>query len=193
VRSLTSKLTSGYVVPTSEARKEIKRFGHCKSFKSLLSRMRGLFLKWHQLWLCEILPNLGCKGNWHSGVNNLDLESISVKKAKSQITITEDIFPENKRFVSEPNEGQSLPYCATYRIENSLLVYLDYFQHLDLCFVGTNYILNALQQRYKSGTTTELQKYISVWWMEQTICCFAVREETKKLSNINLPFCCWWQ
>jgi len=121
-------------------------------------------------------------------VNNLDLESISVKKAKSQITITEDIFPENKRFVSESNEGQSLPYCATYRIENSLLVYLDYFQHLDLCFVGTNYILNALQQRYKSGTTTELQKYISVWWMDQTICCFAVREETKKTVQYKPPF-----
>lgn len=113
---------------------------------------------------CEtarILSNLRCKGNWHSGVNNLDIESISVKKAKSQITITEDAFPENKRFVSKPNQGQSLNYCATYHID-SLLVYLDYFQHLDLCFVGTNYILNALQQRYKSRTTTELQKYISV-------------------------------
>jgi len=97
-------------------------------------------------------------------VNNLDIESISVKKAKSQITVTEDVFfPENKRFVSEPNQGQSLPYCATHRIIDSLLVYLlDYFQHLDLCLVGTNYILNALQQRYKSRTTTELQKYISV-------------------------------
>jgi len=119
-------------------------------------------------------------------VNNLDLESISVKKAKSQITITEDIFPENKRFVSEPNEGQSLPYCATYRIENSLLVYLDYFQHLDLCFVGTNYILNALQQRYKSRTTTELQKYISVNGPNYMLF-FGVREDPK---NINLPFCC---
>ena len=31
-----------------------------------------------------------------------------------------------------------------------------------VCFVGTNHILNASQQRYKSRTTTELQKYISV-------------------------------
>ena len=96
-------------------------------------------------------------------MNNLDIESISVKKAKSQITVTEDVFPENKRFVSESNEGQSIPYCAAYHIENSLLVYLGLFSTLRLvCFVGTNHILNALQQRYKSRTTTELQKYISV-------------------------------
>lgn len=37
---------------------------------------------------------------------------------------------------------------------------MDYFQHLDLCFeVRRNNNLNALQQRYKSRTTTELQKY----------------------------------
>jgi hypothetical protein len=93
-------------------------------------------------------------------VNNLDIESISVKKAKSQITVTEDIFPENKRFVSESNEGVSryliAPHIIYRRLTTSRL-YLDYFQHLDLCLVGTNYILNALQQRYKSRTTTELQ------------------------------------
>ena len=60
--------------------------------------MRGLFLTWHQSWLCSILSNWGCKGNWHSGVNNLDIESISVKKAKSQITVTEDIFSWEQTF-----------------------------------------------------------------------------------------------
>ena len=50
---------------------------------------------------CEILrmlSNLRCKGNWHSGVNNLDIESISVKKAKSQITVTEDVFSWEQTF-----------------------------------------------------------------------------------------------
>jgi len=55
-----------------------------------------------------------------------------------------------------------------------------------LCFVGTNYILNALQQQYKSRTTTELQKYISVNGPNYMLF-FGVREDTK---NINLPFCC---
>jgi len=136
---------------------------------------------------CEILTilsNLRCKGIWHSGVNNLDIESISVKKAKSQITVTEDVFPENKRFVSEPKEGQSLPYCATHHILDSLLVYLlDYFQHLDLCLVGTNYILNALQQRYKSRTTTELQKYISANGPN-----YVVLKTKKTFQYKNLPF-----
>ena len=49
---------------------------------------------------------------------------------------------------------------VSYRLTTS---FIDYSQHLDSCFiVGTNHILNALQQQYKSGTTTELQKYISV-------------------------------
>ena len=50
---------------------------------------------------------------------------------------------------------------VSYRLTTS---FIDYSQHLDSCFiVGTNHILNALQQQYKSGTTTELQKYISVY------------------------------
>ena len=112
--------------------------------------MRGLFLTWHQSWLCSILSNWGCKGNWHSGVNNLDIESISVKKAKSQITVTEDVFPENKRFVSESNEGQSIPYCAAYHIENSLLVYLGLFSTLRLVF--------RRYKLYSECLTTTIQK-----------------------------------
>ena len=53
----------------------------------------------------DFCPTEDLKGG---GVNNVDVESISWKKAKSQITVTEDIFPENKRFLSEPNQGQSL-------------------------------------------------------------------------------------
>jgi len=112
--------------------------------------VRGLFLTWHQSWLCSILSNWGCKGNWHSGVNNLDIESISVKKAKSQITVTEDVFPENKRFVSESNEGQSIPYCAAYHIENSLLVYLGLFSTLRLVF--------RRYKLYSECLTTTIQK-----------------------------------
>jgi len=89
-------------------------------------------------------------GNWHSGGNNLDLESWSVKKAKSQITVTEDIFPENKRFVSESNQGQSLPYCAAYHIENSLLVYLGLFSTLRLVF--------RRYKLYSECLTTTIQK-----------------------------------
>ena len=91
-------------------------------------------------------------------------------------------FLRTNTFVSETNEGQSLLYCATYH-KDSLLVYLDYFQHLDLCFVGTNYILNALQQRYKSRTTTELQKYISVNGPN-----YVEKTPSKNLSNINPLF-----
>jgi len=83
-------------------------------------------------------------------VNNLDIESISVKKAKSQITVTEDVFPENKRFVSESNEGQSIPYCAAYHIENSLLVYLGLFSTLRLVF--------RRYKLYSECLTTTIQK-----------------------------------
>jgi hypothetical protein len=72
---------------------------------------------------------------------------------------------------------------VSYRLTTS---FIDYSQHLDLCFiVGTNHILNALQQQYKSATTTELQKYISVNGPNYVV--LYLVEKTKKL---NLPCCC---
>jgi hypothetical protein len=72
---------------------------------------------------------------------------------------------------------------VSYRLTTS---FIDYSQHLDLCFiVGTNHILNALQQQYKSGTTTELQKYISVL-VDQTM---SFQKEMTRIVQFNLPSC----
>ena len=72
---------------------------------------------------------------------------------------------------------------VSYRLTTS---FIDYSQHLDSCFiVGTNHILNALQQQYKSGTTTELQKYISVL-VDQTM---SFQKEMTRIVQFNLPFC----
>jgi hypothetical protein len=65
-----------------------------------------------------VIQRFQLKGKWQVGW--IIIESISWKKAKSQITVTEDIFPENKCFVSKGNHGQSLLYCATCHIDSLL-------------------------------------------------------------------------
>ena len=124
----------------------------------------------------DFCPTEDLKGG---GVNNVDVESISWKKAKSQITVTEDIFPENKRFLSEPNQGQSLLYCATYHIIDSLL--LD----------GLSSTLRLVFCRYKLNSeclTTTIQKRnynraSEIHQCEWTkLCCFVSGREDKKIK-----------
>jgi len=111
------------------------------------------------------------------GVNNVDVESISWKKAKSQITVTEDIFPENKRFLSEPNQGQSLLYCATYHIIDSLLLDgLSSTLRLVFCWYKLNSeCLTTTIQKRNYNRASEIHQ---CEWTK--LCCFVSGREEEK-------------